>query len=60
MEYNPELNKVINILKDFCIYVSREELELANNKSQFDLQLWQKKKIKEKLDAYSQEQGFVI
>lgn len=60
MEYNPELNKVANILKDFCIYVSREELELVKNKSQFDLQLWQKKKIKEKLDAYSQEQGFVI
>lgn len=60
MEYNPELNKVVNILKDFCIYVGREELELAKNKSQFDLQLWQKKKIKEKLDAYSQEQGFVI
>lgn len=60
MEYNPELNKVINILKDFCIYASKEELELVKNKSQFDLQLWQKKKIKEKLDAYSQEQGFVI
>lgn len=60
MEYNPELNKVVNILKDFCIYVGREELELVKNKSQFDLQLWQKKKIKEKLDAYSQEQGFVI
>lgn len=60
MEYNPELNKVVNILKDFCIYVSREELELVKNKSQFDLKLWQKKKIKEKLDAYSQEQGFVI
>lgn len=60
MEYNPELNKVVKILKDFCIYVSREELELVKNKSQFDLQLWQKKKIKEKLDAYSQEQGFVI
>lgn len=60
MEYNPELNKVVNILKDFCIYVNKEELELVKNKSQFDLQLWQKKKIKEKLDAYSQEQGFVI
>lgn len=39
MEYNPELNKAINILKDFCICVSREELELVKNKSQFDLQL---------------------